>query len=144
MMRPGRLLNVAGYTVLLVLPSKSLLAQDTLSITPTRCDSAIASKPAYAPVSVPAVLQNGTFLATRLREQYAERVEDHTVTAQVRLWILINSDGRVENALLDEPAESDILNKIALELTELMRFSSAVHRDSAVCSWKNVPISFPP
>lgn len=111
------------------------------------CDPTLYERPVQTPMSVPpAMVDRGGALAAIERE--AGSVGALPDGAEVRVWLLIDTRGRVDAAQFDQPQVEKVpltpADSAALKAARSFRFHPAHHNGRPVCVWIRVPVRIPP
>jgi TonB family protein len=87
-------------------------------------------------------LLNSDEVTRALVRNYPAFLRDAGVGGDVLIWLLIDENGRVIDTDVRESSGHAALDKAAMEVGEVMRFSPASNRDQRVKVWVSVPVKF--
>lgn len=96
----------------------------------------------FTPMTIRPRLQNTGEVARALERHYPGVLRDAGVGGTVTVWFHIDTEGRVRATRLDGSSGYDALDRAALRVAEVMRFSPAYNRDERVAVWVSIPITF--
>jgi protein TonB len=102
----------------------------------------VEDAPIFTPVTVRPELKNREEVARALERLYPPLLRDAGVGGTAVVWCLIDEEGRVIKTQLKVPSGHDALDRAALEVGNLMRFTPALNRDQRVKVWIQLPIVF--
>jgi TonB family protein len=87
-------------------------------------------------------LLNRTEVQRALERSYPALLRDAGIGGTAVMWMLLDENGRVVDTQIKESSGQAALDKAALEVAPLMRFSPAKNRDQRVKVWVVVPLKF--
>lgn len=90
---------------------------------------------------LPALL-NRTEVQRALERGYPPLLRDARIGGTAVMWLLLNEQGRVISSEIKESSGQPSLDRAALGVAPLMRFSPARNRDQRVKVWVIVPLKF--
>ena len=96
----------------------------------------------FTPFTVAPVLRNREEVARALRANYPAVLAQAGVGGTAILWFLIDEEGRVLDAEVKESSGQPMLDRAALDVARIMRFSPALNRDRKVRVWVQLPVEF--
>ncbi len=102
----------------------------------------IAAAPTFTPYTVAPELTNRDQVARALEQAYPESLREEGVGGKALIWFFIDESGRVEKSLIKQSSGRDALDRAALEVAKVMRFTPALNRDKHVPVWVALPIAF--
>ncbi|MFG0312575.1 MAG: energy transducer TonB [Phycisphaerales bacterium] len=110
---------------------------------PVQCDSAFLQRPQVNPPlsNEPQLQQPKEAMAQVAREYQDLR---GAASAGPRLWILVDTHGRVVNAVLHRSSGDIRTDSAALRAVRGFEFAPAEYKGSPHCAWLNVPMPPPP
>ena len=108
----------------------------------TTREASISSTPSFTPYTVEPTLRNRSAVERALRDNYTRVLREGEVGGTVRLWVLIDSAGRVIRTELQQTSGNDILDRAASKVANVMQFTPAMNRDRRVSVWIQLPIHF--
>jgi protein TonB len=111
-------------------------------VMPTAGDESVTSTPSFTPRTVEPQLRNRTAVQKALAENYPRVLRERHIGGTVRLWVLIDSVGRVIRSELHQTSGNDFLDKAAIKVADVMQFTPAMNRDRKVSVWVLLPINF--
>lgn len=97
---------------------------------------------AFSVVEVMPALLNGAEVKRALQRSYPPMLRDAGIGGRTALLLLIDEQGRVIEAKVKESSGHAALDRVALEVAPLMRFSPAMNRDQRVRVRAQVPLEF--
>lgn len=98
--------------------------------------------PIFTPFTVRPELKNRAEVARALERFYPPLLRDAGVGGTAVVWFLIDEDGRVVKTQLKASSGHDGLDRAALDVGNLMRFTPALNRDQRVKVWIELPVLF--
>ena len=99
--------------------------------------------PAVTPMTVRPELLNAEEVARAIMDRYPGELDSGNLDRAPELWLFISEDGEVLNSQLASTSGDAVLDDIALEVADLMRFSPAMNGDEYVRVWVRVPVELP-
>lgn len=99
-------------------------------------------EPRLVPMTVVPRVLNEPAVIRALERAYPPMLRDAGIGGEVHVWFFIDEDGYVLRRLLDRSSGHELLDRAALEVAEIMKFSPALHRDRRVAVWVSIPIRF--
>lgn len=95
--------------------------------------------PVFTPFTVaPRLLNRDEVLRARERE-FPPHLKAAGVDGTVRVWFLIDDEGRVLSRTIDESSGNAELDAAALRVAQVPRFSNALRDDEPVYVWISIP-----
>ena len=73
---------------------------------------------------------------------YPRILRDSGIGGRVMLWLLIDENGRVVDTEVKESSGHDALDKAAMKVGEVIRFSPGMNRENRVKVWVALPVVF--
>lgn len=101
-----------------------------------------AEGPSFTPFTQAPELLDPARVAQLLEEHYPPLLREAGIGGEVLVWFLIDSQGDIEDARVDESSGSAELDEAALRVARAMRFSPARHEGQPVPVWVAMPIVF--
>ncbi|HEY0303907.1 MAG TPA: TonB family protein [Longimicrobiales bacterium] len=105
-------------------------------------DVSVSDQPSFTPYTVEPELRNRDAVQRALSENYPRVLRERNVGGTVRLWVLIDTAGRVMRAEIQNTSGNDILDRAATKVANVMQFTPAMNRDKKVSVWIQLPINF--
>lgn len=105
-------------------------------------DDDISKAPVFTPMTVTPKLLNGVEVQRALTTNYPPLLRDAGIGGSPEVYFFIDEQGHVLNTVLHQSSGYDQLDKVALDVGRLMRFSPAQNRDKKVKVWVSLPITF--
>ncbi|HET9985752.1 MAG TPA: energy transducer TonB [Longimicrobiales bacterium] len=102
----------------------------------------VETAPVFTPFTVRPELKNRAEVARALERFYPPLLRDAGVGGTAVVWFLIDEDGRVVKTQLKASSGHDTLDRAALDVGNLMRFTPALNRDQRVKVWIELPVLF--
>lgn len=103
---------------------------------------ALSRAPAFTPMTVKPVLRNVAEIARLLQKAYPPVLKDAGVGGTVLLWVFIDEEGEVGNALVKESSGYAAFDEAAVAVAPQMKFSPAWNRDQRVKVWIALDLVF--
>jgi len=97
---------------------------------------------AFVVFTVAPVLLDPEGFQRALRRAYPQSLRDAGVGGTVELHVQIDTEGRVVGATIGTSSGYERLDRVALDLTDGMRFRPALNRDKRVAVLVSIPIEF--
>ena len=69
-------------------------------------------------------------------------LRERGVGGTVRLWVLIDSVGKVVRSELNQSSGNPMLDRAAMRVADAMEFTPAMNRDRKVSVWLQLPVIF--
>ncbi len=104
--------------------------------------SNVSSGPTFTPFDVRPVVQNRAEVRRVLEREYPALLKDSGIGGEALVWLYIDTDGIVQDQQLNTSSGYDALDRAALKVAEVMKFSPALNRDKKVAVWVAIPITF--
>ena len=98
--------------------------------------------PAFTPYTIEPELRNRSEVQRALRDNYPRVLRERNVGGSVRLWVLIDTAGRVMRTEVQQSSGNDLLDRAAIKVANVMHFTPAMNRDRKVSVWTLLPIHF--
>lgn len=102
-----------------------------------------ADGPTFTPMTVRPGLRNQPVVRNAIAAHYPPLLRDVGIGGTVRVWVLIDETGAVQQAQISQGSGHDALDEAALRVAPIMEFTPAHNRDDPVRVWVVVPITFP-
>ena len=103
-----------------------------------RCVSPIQSDS----MNTPPQLVNGNEVEKALEHFYPPRLRDRGIGGTVNVWMFIDRNGRVTDAMVNEPSRFEAFDQAALKVARIMRFTPAQHGPQRIPVWVAFDVSF--
>ena len=91
--------------------------------------------------TMPAIL-NRPQVEQALQRNYPAILRDSGIGGTVMLWLLVDENGRVTDAQIKDSSGHEALDKAAMKVGEVIRFSAGMNHDSRVKVWVALPVVF--
>lgn len=98
--------------------------------------------PTFTPFTVAPSLLNREEVGRSMTAEYPEEFRSAGVGGTVRVFFLIDADGNVARAVVDQSSGTPALDEAALRVAAVYRFKPALNRDTPVPVWVSFPIIF--
>ncbi len=98
--------------------------------------------PTFTPMTVRPNLRNNEDVAQALDDVYPPLLRNAGIGGTTNVWFLIDEDGRVVRAMVNESSGYDALDQAALRVARDMVFTPAYNRDQRVPVWIALDITF--
>jgi len=110
-------------------------------VSDTRIPADLAS-PTFTPFTAPPEITNRAEVIAAMERNYPPLLRDAGVEGSVRVYFLILDTGEVADVLLDMSSGHEALDRAALAVARVYRFTPALNRDQNVPVWVSLPITF--
>lgn len=107
-------------------------------------ESNLASGPQFTPFTVAPKIANRVEVIEAMEREYPPLLRDAGIGGTVRVYFFITETGRVGERRIDVSSGHEALDRAALNVAEVYRFSPALNRDQLVPVWVSFPITFRP
>lgn len=107
-------------------------------------ESSVAAGPQYTPFTDPPQLTNRDEIIEALEREYPPLLRDAGIGGTVRVYFHITSTGEVAEARIDVSSGHEALDRAALRVADVYRFSPAMDREQPIPVWVSFPITFQP
>lgn len=111
---------------------------------PEVCDPRVLAGPTQTPFTVPPTIRNRSAAIQSIEQAYPAALKARGVRGAVRLWFLIDNEGRVARAAVETSSGHPALDSAAVHAARLFRFTSPYNEREKTCVWTALPIVFPP
>jgi TonB family protein len=105
-------------------------------------EASITDQPSFTPYTVEPELRNRSAVQRALTDNYPRVLRERRIGGTVRLWVLIDTAGRVMRTEVQNSSGNDILDRAATRVASVMQFTPAMNRDKKVSVWIQLPINF--
>lgn len=95
-------------------------------------------------VTVGPKLLNGPYLIRAIQREYPVFLRERRIGGTTTVHFLIDEEGKMRNPRVAESSGFPELDRAALRVVRVARFSPAENRGQAVALWISLPISFIP
>jgi TonB family protein len=102
----------------------------------------LSSEPTFTPFTAAPSLMNIAEVQRALVDAYPAGLRDEGTGGTVTVWFFIDEDGRVTHTRIDMSSGLPELDRAALEVADVMRFSPARNREERVPVWVSLPVTF--
>jgi bla regulator protein blaR1 len=118
-------------------------AQDAPSATVASPSLAeIRDEPTFTPFTVAPSITNRDEVVQALQDEYPPLLRDAGVEGTVRVYLLVDDEGTVQETRVDETSGHEALDAAALRVARAFRFRPALNRERPVPVWVSFPITF--
>lgn len=107
-------------------------------------ESNLASGPQFTPFTVAPRITNRAEVIEAMEREYPPLLREAGIGGTVRVYFFITETGRVGERRIDQTSGHEALDRAALNVAEVYRFSPALNREDAVPVWVSFPITFQP
>ncbi|MEX2472331.1 MAG: M56 family metallopeptidase, partial [Gemmatimonadota bacterium] len=104
--------------------------------------SSIAAGPQFTPFTVAPSIANRVEVIDAMEREYPPLLRDAGVGGTVRVYFYITETGEVGERRIDESSGHEALDRAALRVASVYRFTPALNRDDPVPVWVSFPITF--
>jgi TonB family protein len=98
--------------------------------------------PTFTPFTVAPSILNRDDVVAAMVEAYPTELEELGIGGTVRVYFLIDEEGRVAQTRLDRSSGNEKLDEAAISVAGAYRFSPALNKDKKVPVWVSFPITF--
>jgi TonB family protein len=102
----------------------------------------LSAGPVFTPYTIGPEIVNRDEIVQALRDGYPPLLREAGIGGTVKVWFLIDTDGRVVDVRVSESSGEEPLDAAALRVASAMRFTPATNRDQPVSVWVTFPITF--
>ena len=102
----------------------------------------LSAAPRFTPMTVSPEILNRPEIIRALTRLYPSILRDAGIGGTVEVWFFISEEGTVLDSRVSIPAAEAQLNRAALEVANVFRFSPALNRERVVPVWIRLPITF--
>ncbi|MEX2048727.1 MAG: M56 family metallopeptidase [Gemmatimonadota bacterium] len=99
-------------------------------------------QPRFTPYTVAPRILNVPEVQAALSAAYPQSLREAGVGGRVTVWFYVDENGRVLDRRIDQSSGQDALDRAALEVAGVFRFSPALNRDARTAVWVSLPINF--
>jgi TonB family protein len=99
-------------------------------------------QPRFTPFTVAPRILNVPEVQAAMSAAYPQALREAGVGGRVTVWFFIDEDGRVLDRRIDQSSGHDTLDRVALDVADVFRFSPARNRDARTAVWVSLPINF--
>jgi TonB family protein len=104
--------------------------------------SRIGDRPVFTPYTVKPEIKNRQRAAEVVLQHYPKILQDAGIGGTVYVWLFIDTEGRVQNAQVQESSGNVTLDEAALAAVQEFEFTPALNMDKRVPVWVAFPIVF--
>ncbi len=102
----------------------------------------IYDEPTFTPFTTAPEITNRQEVIDSMEASYPPLLRDAGVGGTVRVYFLIDEEGRVQRRLIDQSSGHTALDQAALRVASVYRFTPALLRDQRTAVWVSFPITF--
>ena len=103
---------------------------------------AVSSEPHFTPYTVAPLILNRSEVVQAMEGEYPPLLRDAGIGGTVRVYFLIDEDGRVQDRRVDKSSGHPAIDQAAMAVAEVYEFSPALDKDQKVPVWVSFPITF--
>lgn len=115
---------------------------EALGPPPERIATELEGADEFTPFDVPPRVRNTAEILRALERSYPATLRQVGIGGTVSVLFHVDETGRVRATRLAESSGHPALDRAALEVSEVYRFSPALNRDRRVAVWVQIPIKF--
>lgn len=108
----------------------------------TEEDTDISARPTFTPFTVAPEILNRDEIVDAMLDRYPSLLKSAGIGGLIRVFFFIDENGTVQDTRIDSSSGYELLDKAALDVASLYRFSPALNRDARVPVWVSFPIEF--
>ncbi len=109
---------------------------------PSEVQTDISAAPTFTPFTVSPDIKNRAEVARAMEREYPPLLRDAGIGGTVNVWFLIDEEGAVVRAIVNDSSGHKALDDAALKVAEIIEFTPALNRDKRVPVWISLPITF--
>jgi protein TonB len=102
----------------------------------------LAKAPTFTPYTVRPDIKNREEVLRALQREYPSLLREAGLGGTVQVWFFIDVEGRVIRTQIHQSSGHADLDRAALEVADIIRFTPALNRDKRVPVWISLPITF--
>lgn len=102
----------------------------------------LARRPTFTPFTVAPRILNREEVVRAMAAEYPPLLREAGIGGTIQVWFFIDEEGSVQNFRIDESSGHEALDRAALAVADVFRFSPALNRDDPVPVWVSFPITF--
>jgi TonB family protein len=125
-------------------PTEQSPAESTVpSLAPPPADlDQLRAKPHFTPYTVRPGIKDREAAIESVLQHYPDELKSAGVGGTVYIWLFIEADGNVGNAVVQESSGNEQLDAAALDAAREFEFTPGVNKDETVPVWVALPIVF--
>ncbi len=104
--------------------------------------SRLGDQPVFTPYTVRPELKNRREASRIVERNYPKLLKDAGIGGKVTVWVFIDTNGEVQNAVVNSSSGNSALDDAALKSAREFSFTPALNRDKRVPVWVSIPITF--
>lgn len=124
------------------LPVPEYDAPETTEGSAAPAPPAVEDGPRFIPYDTPPRMKNASEVQAVLSREYPPVLKEAGIGGLVNVWLLVGTDGAVEQTQVNETSGYDALDAAALRVADAMTFEPAMNRDRATSVWVSIPVTF--
>ena len=102
----------------------------------------LSRAPTFTPYTVRPDIKNRTVVARTLEKEYPPLLRDAGISGTAKVWFLIDAEGIVRKTQINESSGHEALDRAALNVANVIEFTSALNGDKKVPVWISLPMTF--
>ncbi len=107
-----------------------------------KLEKEVSEAPTFTPYTVAPTLLNRAEAAAAVVKKYPPTLKAAEIGGSVLVWFFIDQDGVVQKTKVAQSSGYESMDRAALEVAPVLRFSPAMNRDKKVPVWVQLPIQF--
>ncbi|MDZ7780541.1 MAG: M56 family metallopeptidase [Gemmatimonadota bacterium] len=102
----------------------------------------LAAEPTFTPFTVAPEIRNRDEVIASMEAEYPPLLREAGIGGTVRVYFLISETGRVADVRIDQSSGHEALDRAALDVASVYRFTPALNREQPTPVWVSFPITF--
>jgi protein TonB len=104
--------------------------------------SRLGDQPVFTPYTVKPEIKDRRRAVRIVERYYPKLLKEAGIGGTVNVWVFIDTEGRVKNAVVQASSGNKALDEAALKAAREFEFTPALNRDKRVPVWVAIPIVF--
>jgi TonB family protein len=102
----------------------------------------LSSAPTFTPFTVRPDIKNREEVARAMEQEFPPLLRDAGIGGTINVWFFVDENGVVQRTLVNESSGHEALDEAAIRVADIIQFTPALNRDTAVPVWISLPITF--
>lgn len=108
----------------------------------TEVPAELTAEPTFTPFTEAPAIRNRDEVLAAMESEYPQLLRQAGIGGTVRVYFLISETGRVADVRLDQTSGHEALDRAALDVASVYRFTPALDGDEPTPVWVSFPITF--
>lgn len=117
-------------------------ADEARSVVEVADPQEVSANPTFTPFTVAPSIVNREEVVAAMADAYPPLLREAGIGGTVRVWFFIDEKGVPEDTRIHESSGHEALDRAAIEVAEVFRFTPALNRSEEVPVWVQFPITF--